>query len=232
MAGDVARLAVLVELADTGSKENGANQRGNAADHVHHRGTGEIMEAELGEPAIGIPAPMAGNRVYDRGNDGAVNQIRSELRTFRHCSGNDGGAGRAEHRLEHQVHGCGHEAVVLIGAHHEEIRVSDDAADGRAEHQTETDDPIQNRTDAIIGHVLHGDVSCILGTGEAGFQHGETGLHHEYQNGGDQCPNYVCRRHGRHFLPLLRPNAASMAVRRASAWCRSRHIGTGLNVNR
>jgi hypothetical protein len=45
--------------------------------------------------------------------------------------------------------------------------------------------------DAEIHDVLHHDVDGIFGPCEAGFQHGEPGLHDEYEKGGDAGPEDI-----------------------------------------
>ena len=65
VAQDGPGLAVLAVLADAGPKDLGADQRADAADHVHGSGTGEVVEAQLSQPAA-APDPVAGDGVDEQ----------------------------------------------------------------------------------------------------------------------------------------------------------------------
>ena len=62
MAQNSPGLAVLVILANAGPQNLGADQSAQAAHHMHRGGAGEIVEAQLRQPAA-APDPVAGNGV-------------------------------------------------------------------------------------------------------------------------------------------------------------------------
>ena len=57
-------LPSLVYLPIRGSQDGRAHKRRHAANHVYRRRTGEVMEAQLGEPAT-APDPVTGDRIDD-----------------------------------------------------------------------------------------------------------------------------------------------------------------------
>ena len=52
-----------------------------------------------------------------------------------------------------------------------------DQCAGAAEHQAKADDPVARGADAEVHHILHQNITGVLGTGETGFTQGEARLH-------------------------------------------------------
>ena len=157
MAQDGFGLAVLTVLADARAQHLCADQRADAANHVHRRGAGEIVEAHLRQPAA-APDPMAGHRVDEQRDRRGIDAIGGELRALGHRPGHDGGRRGAEHRLEDgegpDRHARGQRVGVVL--HDEGV----DPAEGRrarAEHDAEAEQPVQRRADAEVHQVLHQD---------------------------------------------------------------------------
>ena len=101
---DLCDLAVLVgfKFADSGSKDLGADQGGQTAYHVDSSGAGEIVEAQLSQPAA-APDPVCFHRVDQSGDHAGVYTVGQELGTLCHCAGNDGCGGCAEYQVEYKV---------------------------------------------------------------------------------------------------------------------------------
>ena len=83
MAGDSPCLAVLAVFADAGTEHPGTQAGGNTAHKVDRRGTGEIMEAQLSQPAA-APDPVAGNGIDDQADGGGVAAVGAELGALSH----------------------------------------------------------------------------------------------------------------------------------------------------
>ena len=191
MAGNRLRLAVPAVFSDTGPKHFRADQRRDAAHHMHRRGTGKIMEAQLRQPAA-APDPVAGNRVDKCADRYAVNTIRDEFGPFRHSAGNNSGRRRAENGLEDKIHRGGNrqaeEAVIL---RHKGIKASDQRA-GACEHQAETENPVNRGAESKVHQVFHNNIAGVFRPGKAGLHHSETRLHEKHQRRSKQRPNGVC----------------------------------------
>ena len=56
-------------LTDAGAEDDRPNDSGTGTDRVHQGGSGEVDEAQLVEPAGGVPFPAAGNRIDDAYED-------------------------------------------------------------------------------------------------------------------------------------------------------------------
>ena len=74
---------------------------------------------------------------------------------------------------------------------HEKVRRSDEAADVRAEHEPEADDPESRRTQCKIHDVLHDDITGVFSPGQACLAHGKARLHKKDQRGSQQHPDGV-----------------------------------------
>ena len=185
--------AVLVVLADARAEHVGADERADAADHVDSRGTGEIMEAHLAEPAA-APDPMTRDRVDDHADEDAVNAVSGELRALCHRAGDDCRRRRAEHRLENHIRHRRIARVVRdLPVLYEEIRRADDAADVIAEHQAKADDPEDHRAEREVHDILHDDVAGVLRPREARLDHRETRLHEEDERRAEEHPDGIYR---------------------------------------
>ena len=166
VAGDGAGLAVLAVFADAGAQHPGAQAGGDAAHEVDGRGTGEIMEAQLGKPAA-APDPVAGDGVDDEADGRRVDAVGAELGALGHGAGDDGGGGSAEHRLEHYVDPQ-RQAAEIVAAPDERVKPADEGA-GAGEHHTEAHQPEAGCADTKIHHILHQNIAGVFGTGQARF---------------------------------------------------------------
>ena len=189
VAGDGARRARLVVLANAGAEHPGAEAGRDAADKVDRRGTCKVMEAELRQPAA-APDPVAGDGVDDQADRGGVAAVGAELCALGHRAGNDGGGGRAEHRLEHRVDPDRQRAEVIAAAD-ERVKPADERA-GAGEHHAEADQPVAGCADAKIHHILHQNIAGVFSAGQAGFTQSKACLHKEHQKRRNQCPCYIC----------------------------------------
>ena len=188
---------VLDVLANTGAKEDGAYQSGDAAHHVDGAGTSVIVEAQLAQPAA-APDPMGFDGIDEQGNDCGINAVGGELGALCHSAGDDGGGGGTEDQVEHEG-GSGGEA--LSRACDEGLEVAPQLHVGQTDqteqgifphHQGVTQEGKDDGANAEVHQVLHDDVACVLRSGKACLYHGEAGLHPEDQSGADQIPKFYC----------------------------------------
>ncbi|MPM53277.1 hypothetical protein SDC9_100044 [bioreactor metagenome] len=140
-----------------------------------------VGRAQRAEPAA-APDPMAGNGIDEQGNDDGVDKIALKFCPLRHGSGDDGGGGGAENRLEDEkgpvrVRHRGHRG----GAHHAGNQL-------RAVHDAKADQPVDDGAADEIHQILHADVACVFCSGKAGLHHGEARLHEKDQRGPQQDP--------------------------------------------
>ena len=182
VARNRARLAVLAVLADARAEDRRADERRNAADHVHGGGAGKVMEAHLRQPAA-APDPVAGDRIDDRGDHHGVDAVRGELGALRHRAGDDGRRRRAEDGLEDQRR-------PVAARVREQIQAADELA-AAAKHDAKADQPEDRGAQAEVHQVFHDDVAGVLGAGEARLHHRKTGLHKEHQRCAQQDPARV-----------------------------------------
>ena len=189
MAGDGARGARLVVLANAGAEHPGTQAGRDAADKVDRRGTGKVVEAELCQPAA-APDPVAGDGVDDQADGGGVAAVGAELRALGHRAGDDGRGSGAEHSLEHRVDPDRQRAEVIAAAD-ERIKPADERT-GTGKHDAEADEPVARRTDTKIHHILHQNIAGIFCTGQASLAQGKARLHEEHQKRCNQCPCNVC----------------------------------------
>ena len=182
VAGNGVDGTVFIVFADTGSQQPGSDAGAHTAYHVYRGGTGKIVEAQLGQPAS-APDPVTGNGVDDQADGNTVNAVGRKFSPFCHGTGNDGGSRRTEYCLEDQE--C-HRRKARVFCHvvvgYKEVRRADDAADIRAEHQPEPDDPERGRAQRKVHDIFHHDVAGVFCPGQTCFAHSKTGLHEE-----DQC---------------------------------------------
>ena len=182
-------LPSLPYLPMRGSEHPRAQTGGDAADEVDGRGTGEVMEAELRQPAA-APDPVAGDGVDDQADGGGVAAVGAELRALGHRAGDDGRGGSAEHGLEHRVDPDGQRAEIVAAAD-ERVKPADQRA-GTGEHDAEADKPVAGRTDTKIHHILHQNIAGIFGAGQACLAQGKACLHEEHEECCNKCPCNVC----------------------------------------
>ena len=190
VAEDGARLAVLAVLADARPQERGAEAGRHAADEVDRSRAGEVMEAELREPAA-APDPVTRDRVDDQADHRRVEHVGLEVRALGHRAGNDGGGRRAEHGLEQRVDPGGQRAEV-VATLDERVEAADEGARA-AEHDAEAEDPEYRGADAEVHEVLHQDVAGVLRAGKTGLAQREASLHEIDEERPDERPGHVCR---------------------------------------
>jgi hypothetical protein len=185
VAGDRPRLAGAgVELADPGPEDGGGHERRDAAGHVHDGGAGEVLEAELGDPAA-TPGPRADHRVDQGGHHGRDDDVGTELHPLGDGAGHDRRRGGGEHRLEGEVDlqrvaGLGH--VVRGGGEEEAVGAEQPRGLG-AVHQAPPDRVVGQHPDRDGHEVLADDVRDVLAAGQPGLEHREAGVHDEHQHG-------------------------------------------------
>ena len=66
-------------FSETGAEENRSDQCCNSADHVNGAGTGEIVESELGKPALAVPNPAGFDWIDKQRNNTGINAIGNEF---------------------------------------------------------------------------------------------------------------------------------------------------------
>ena len=186
--------AVLAVFAATRAQDDGADQGGPAADAMHDRGAGKIGEAHLGQPAA-TPGPGPLDWVDDAGQDDGEQQERPQFDPLGKRPGNDRGRGGDKHHLEEPV-GGDRIAVAddsadllgsgLFGAKQCQLGFGGivEGAAQRADpardigiHQAIADQVIHQPGDGIERDVFQADGGGVLGSHQAGFQHGEPGGH-------------------------------------------------------
>ncbi|KAM3388167.1 hypothetical protein ACQJBY_010748 [Aegilops geniculata] len=197
------RAAGVVEPADAGPLDERAPEAGDAADHVHDAGAGEVDHPGLeeqragragrGGPAVDGPDPVGHHRVDEPGEEGRVDEVGDELRPLGDGARGDAGGGDGEGPLEEE------EAVVEAGLRHvleaEEV-LPDEAVGGRAEGEGEAEEVVEERAGGGVEHVGEHDVHGVLGPDGAGAEHGEAELHGEDEVGREEQVGGVHRRRG------------------------------------
>jgi len=188
-AGDTVRGV----FADTGSHEHGAGQGDPAAHGVDDGGAGEVdhRRGQLGQPAA-APDPVTGHGVDERGDDEAQDEVGNEFGPFGDGARNDGDGGGGEHALEEPV-GVGPQTIGGGGGGFGQAEVggADETAEVGPEHEGVAEQEKGDGAGGEVEHVLHEDVAGVLGPGEPGLDHGETGLHEHDKGGGDEGPHRV-----------------------------------------
>ena len=133
------RFAVMDPGDDHGRA--GADEGADTADHVDAGGTGEIMEAQILEPAA-APDPVTGNRVDQEADEDRVDTIDGELRPFCHGARDNRRRSGTEDGLENQERHVREARVVSnVEILDKRIRDTDDAVKVRAEHEAEAEEP-------------------------------------------------------------------------------------------
>ena len=206
VAGDSPCLAVLAIFADAGTEHPGTQAGGNTAHKVDRRGTGEIMEAQLSQPAA-APDPVAGNGIDDQADGGGVAAVGAELGALSHRAGNDGSCCGAEHGLEHRID-PDRQGSEIVAALDERVKPADQRA-GAGKHDAETHQPVAGRADTEVHHILHQNIAGVLGTSKARLAQSKACLHKEHQERRNQCPGNVRRVVHNRFPSLTLHSAAS-----------------------
>ena len=171
---------LLAELADTGAKDLGAHQSGDAAHHVNGAGAGKIVEAQLSQPAA-APDPVRLDGIDQGRDDAGVDAVTQEFGTLCHSAGDDGRRSGAEDQIEYEVG----PVEAPIGCEDIKAGLADQADQILTQQEAEADENEDHCTDTEVHQVLHDDVTCIFGAGKASFHHGKAGLHPEDQRSAD-----------------------------------------------
>ena len=165
---------------------------------MNHRRSGEVVErgAEqihhertlftIGQPAAS-PGPMTGNGINQYADGDGVDHVHGELGAFGHGTRYDGGRSGAEDCLENQESLAGKSGV-------QERKVEEMGHPNKSagsEHQSETDEPEEQRTQHEVYEVLHQDVAGVFGACKSGFDQCEAWLHEEYEHGCQKHPNGI-----------------------------------------
>ena len=133
---------------------------------------------------------MAEQRIDQPSRQRGDDQVGVEAHALGRRAGNDGGGRGTEHRLEQEE---GQRPAVADGEVQHEQSGPDQSVFTGAEHQRKAEQPVQQQGDAQVGHVLGGDVDCVLATGQARFQAEKADLHVEYQTGTEHHPENIDR---------------------------------------
>ena len=178
VALEVFALAEALARAD----DDRACQRKEAADHVNYAGAGVVGEAgaDLCQPALIAPCPVAVDGVDDRADDEAVREIGVDLGALGDSSRDDGRGSASEDHLEKPC-----DEVGILEVQQEEALEADDARGRSAAHHERIAEGPETEgryaeVEERLGHVVDG----VLGADEARAEEGESGLHEEYERGG------------------------------------------------
>ena len=181
MALEVFALAEALAGAD----DEGAGEGEEAADHVDDAGAGVVGEAgaDLCQPALIAPCPVAVDGVDERADDEAVREVGVDLGALGDGSGDDGGGRAGEDHLEEPC-----DEVGVLEVEQEEALEADDARGRSAAHHERIAEGPESEgryaeVEERLGHVVDG----VLGADEARAEEGESGLHEEDEGrGGDE----------------------------------------------
>ena len=186
---------ILCKLADTGSEQFGADQGGDAANHVDGAGAGEIVEAELSEPAA-APDPVGFNGINQCGNHTGIDAVGQEFSALCHGTGDDGGCGGTEHQIKYKAG----KIEFVIGGEQIKAGLANKAEKIFAHQKAEANDNEYHGADAEVHEVFHNDVAGIFGTGKTGLNHGKSCLH----------PKNQCRSNQEPYTPYFTHNLTSL----------------------
>ena len=161
------------------------------------------MEAHALQPAA-APHPVAADGVDHQRDRSGINAVSLEVGALGHGAGNDGGSRCAEHGLEHDVDPQRDiQTQMAVIALNERVEAADQCA-GAAEHQAKADDPVARGADAEVHHILHQNITGVLGTGETGFAQGEARLHEVDEERSHERPTGVDgAEHNFPYLPRM-----------------------------
>src|SRR5918998_1291511 len=200
VAGDVDRTALVVVLAEPGAEEQGTGERGHGAREVDDRRAGEVLHAELGEPAA-APDPVPDQRGEQARENHGEDHVDGELRPLEHGAPHDGEGDGAEGYLEEEL---GRERdlrpgepcvdlVYLPGGNREEPALRPEDGVAGAERDGEAYGPEQEGRDREVDQYLCDHATDVLHAGEPDLQHREPGLHKQHQHRRDDHPHRVHR---------------------------------------
>src|SRR5258706_3324653 len=155
----------------------------------------EVSSAAHGcQPAVRSPGPVSDDGVNETSDAEAVEKITNEPGAANHCPRGDGRASIGKSELENpdrQERHAGGFISRRCTLQEEPVITNEPVAVSK--HEGKTDGVKQNAAKTSIHHALHQHVHGFTGAAEAGFQHGETDLHAEHEECGDQRPGSVDR---------------------------------------
>src|SRR6056297_2648599 len=199
--GEGADFAFCAVLAFTGTEEENTSQSPCCASHVDDAGTGVVAVAKLihAEYRVAVPGPGTLHRVDETTHNNGKSKEGPEFHTLSHGTGNDGHGGCNEDNLEEEVRSA---AVFAHVAESGFSGGSDDAGnscvvhfsnggdaaqeDAAIVHDVVADDQVHGTGDREQGYVLGQDFGGVLGTHQAGFQHGKASGHPHDQSTANQ----------------------------------------------
>ena len=171
------------------SQDYGPGQTRKAAHSMNNGRSGKILKAHLIEPTA-PPFPEAADRVDEPGQDGAINQVRTDPHAAsdgprndrRGRGGKDGLKQPVRLRTEGPVGGRFIASEPRATEGQVFVHACIDTIIARI-HQAEADYKEEQDTDADIHRIFEQDVDGILRGIKTSLDHGKSGLHEEDQNG-------------------------------------------------
>ena len=217
VAGDRLGPAVPAVLADPGPQDDGARQRGPAAQGVDGGIPGKVQKAQAGQPAA-APDPVAHDGVDHQRQDKGKEDKGDILHTLGHSARDDGGGGAAEHQLEKELapEGDGRgQGVVIKG----QVRLSQDEQVLRARRPARRPPNISPQPSsrkprdetAKTMKFLDRMLTVFFARAKPASTAGEAQVHKEHQDGRQEYPQGVDHRKC-HVVSSLRTAAARPAA--------------------
>jgi len=185
------------------AEEDGRDERGEAARHVHDQATGEVEGAEVDADPAAAPDHVGEGNVDHQEPDGSERQIGAEAHALGEGAEHQRGGDDGEHALEHDEHvggdRSGERGRSDPGEEHH-AGVADETV-AFAERQTVARDHPQNADEARGDETLHQDREDVLAANQPSVEEREPGQrHHEHQRRARQHPGGVTGVQRVHFL--------------------------------
>ena len=186
-----ADFAVGAVLAFTGTQQENTGQGSCSTSHVYDAGAGEVAEAQVAqvvqaEHVFTTPGPCPLKRVDYSGHDHREDQEGPQLHALGNRTGDDGHGGSHKHHLEEEVCCTGVDGAagkaVFTGSEVTQNAVYIHIGNAGEEHVAAIHDGVSayhvhGAGNGKQGHVLGQDFGCVLGTHQAGFEHGKASRH-------------------------------------------------------
>ena len=197
MPRDSPAASVLRIFADTRTERHGSDQSKHTTHAVHDGRACEVVErvaehrhhpgtfTAVAQPAA-APGPVTLHRIDNQRDERTINQIHREFRPLRHRTAHDRGTRGTEHRLENKesLHG----QAAFIETEITPVWRTDKSRAVASEHESESDEKEQERTEHEINKVLHQYIRRVFTSCESCLTQGEPWLHPENQHGSQQHP--------------------------------------------
>ena len=208
MARHRLRFTILGETTRARSEHNRTRQSGKATDRMHQDRTCEIIEAHRVKPAA-APFPEPADRVDQTGDNGTVDQIRTELHAARDTAGDNRRRRRCKGHLEQKIDLRMQDARRRCISHLADTDTAppQESADYRVPvHQPITDQIVQQHTDTQIHHILEQNVDGILRRVKSRLNHGEARLHEDHQHRAKEKEEIINRKRRERVIRRLYDN--------------------------